>query len=211
MTPDELAALHPKLYHVTTPGSWPQISRHGLLSARAAVALFDPERTVRTAALERRRSTTIALDHPELGHMEINDQLPLSEKALETCLDDGLSPLDWLSILNHRVFFWPSEKQLARLLGARMNKGRDRDVLVFDTLSVAKAHPDLVDLSPINSGATIRRPARRGLATFTPFAELSYNDWRRQRGKTDRIVEVTLRGLLPDPAAHLIRIDHHIG
>lgn len=209
MTPDDLAALHPYLFHVTSPASWPQIQRHGLLSAQAAVDLFDPPSEIRAAVLTAQRPHAIPLKAPSLGAMEVNDQLPLSEKALERCLDDGLTATDWLTILNARVFFWPSEAALDRLLSAKINRTRPRDILVFDTLSVATEHLAQIELSPINSGATIRKPARRGHSSFTPLAKLSYRDWRRQRGGLEKIAEVSIRGSMPGPQAHLIRIDHH--
>lgn len=209
MTPEDLAALHPRLYHVTSPGAWPQIRRHGLLTASASVDLFDPPADTRAAILADRRERSIPLEAPGLGKLEVNDQIPLSMKALATCLDNDLAPSDWLAMLNMRVFFWPSEDALDRLLSARMNRTRARDVLVFETLSLARAHAARLELCPINSGATIRKAARRGMATFTPLTELSYRDWRRRRGRSDQIVEVTLRGSLRDPDAHLVRIDTH--
>ncbi|QPH55781.1 DUF7002 family protein [Pontivivens ytuae] len=209
MTPDELAARHPRLYHVTEPGAWPSIARHGLLSTNAALVRFEavPEMVAEIAGY--RRPAAVPLTHPEHGTLILNDQLPLRESALATCLDDGLTPADWLRMLNDRVFFWPDESSLERLLGARINRDRPRDVLVFDTLSVAQAHLEQMELCPINSGATIRRPARRGLHTFTPVAALSYTQWQRRRGRRDAVREVTIRHALPHPSAHLIEIRSH--
>ena len=209
MTPEELADLHPRLFHVTPPGSWPSIERHGLLSASAAVDLFRPSPATRAAILTDRRATTVWLTHPDLGEREVNDQLPLNDAALAKCLDDRITPQEWRALLNARVFFWPNEEALDRLLSARMNRERSRDVLVFDTLSLARAHGSDLDLCPINSGATIRKPARRGRTTFTPLAALPYRDWRKQRGRMDKIVEITLRGSLPSPKDHLVQIDTH--
>lgn len=209
MTPEELAELHPRLYHVTPPGSWASIERHGLLSAEAAVDLFGPTPETRAAILTDRRAATVRLTHPDLSELEVNDQLPLNDIALAKCLDDGISPQEWRALLNARVFFWPNEEALDRLLSARMNRNRSRDIMVFDTLSLARAHASKIDLCPINSGATIRKPARRGQKTFTPLGALPYREWRKQRGRMDRIVEITLRGSLPNPQDHLVRIDAH--
>ena len=35
---------------------------------------------------------------------------------------------------------------------------------------------DDIEICPINSGSTIRKPARRGLKTFTPLGALPYKD-----------------------------------
>jgi hypothetical protein len=195
MTPEELAALHPKLFHVTAPGAWETISRLGLLPATALVALFEDRRVHLTTT---RRPTEIPLVHPVHGTAILNDNLPLSERALAACLDDGHTPQDWLRILNERVFFWAGEDGLDRLLRARMNRTRPRDVLIFDTLDLVEAHAEQVEISPINSGATVRRPARRGLTTFTPLLAKGYSEWQRQRGRRDRILEVVFRGGVPD-------------
>ena len=206
MTPDELAALHPRLYHLTAPGAHRGIERHGLLSARAILDLAGVAGDERRRLLERRRPAEVTVAHPERGAFTINDNLPLTEAALERCLDDGLSPADWLRALNGRVYLWPSEERLATLLGARTNRDREREVLVFDTRSLAGAHADRVRLSPINGGSTIRKPARRGLATYAPLLAHPYPEWRRLRGRSDAIAEVAIEGSVPDAADHLIEV-----
>ncbi len=204
MTPEELAGRHPRLFHVTSPGAWESIVRHGLLPACDLVDLFAPDRGQPDDLLATRRPAEVVLDHPLHGQAILNDNLPLSERALAACLDDGLRARDWLRLLNQRVFFWSDESGLQRLLGARMNRGRPREVLVFDTLALVAAHADRVEISPINSGATIRRPARRGLATFTPLGAMTYAAWRRRRGRLDRVVEVVVRGGVPDIQRYLL-------
>ncbi|NIA67675.1 hypothetical protein HBA54_03650 [Pelagibius litoralis] len=197
MTPEELTERHPKLFHVTEPGTHRSIREHGLLSTAEILTLFEVEAKERERLMTARRATAISLRHPRHGSAVLNDNLPLSEKALETCLDDGLTPADWLRILNSKVFFWADEAGLQRLLGARMNQGRQREVLVFDTLRVAEAHLDTLCLCPINSGATIRKAARRGLSTFTAAKAHSYAQWRKLRGRSDKVVEITVDHAVP--------------
>ena len=204
VTPEELAARHPRLFHVTTPGSWPLIARHGLLPAAALLELFEVEPARREALVARRRPASVPIRHPVHGEAAITDNVPLSEAALARCLDDGLTPADWLRMLNARVFFWADRARLDGLLNARLNRGRARDVLTFDTLGLARAHAARMEICPINSGSTIRKPARRGLTTFTPLSAMEYRDWQRRRGGRDVIVEVTVRGGVPDAARHLV-------
>lgn len=206
MTPEDLAARYPTLYHATAPGAWASISKHGLLPASALLDLFEVAGARRTELTTKRRPAEVCLDHPAHGTAFLSDNLPLSERALATCLDDGLTPRDWLAMLNERVFFWADADGLARLLGARMNRGRTREVLAFNTLGLVRAHAERVEISPINSGATIRKPARRGLATFTPLLAKGYAEWQRQRGGRDRVLEVVIRGGVPDIARHLVGI-----
>lgn len=206
MTPDELAARHPRLFHVTEPGAWASIRRFGLLSTSRLLDLFELDVGARRVLETHRRPEAVGLSHPSHGDIVLNDNLPLSEAALASCLDDGLKPADWLRMLNARVFFWADEDGLSRLLGAKANRGRSRDVLVVDTLSLARTHADRMELCPINSGATLRKPARRGLSTFTPLAANAYDDWRRLRGKRDRILEVVVRGGVTDIERHVLEV-----
>ena len=121
-------------------------------------------------------------------------------------MDEGLAPADWLRLLNARVFFWASQIGLNRLLGARLNRNRPREIIIIDTLSLAKAHAERVELCPINSGATIRKAARRGLDTFTPMLRYNFNDWSKLRGRRDQILEVTVRDHVIDIAQHTIEV-----
>jgi hypothetical protein len=192
MTAQEFAQRHPHLYHLTDPDALPSIERFGLLSTSALLTLFEVTTAERAAIERRRRSATVSLSHPRYGKVQITDNLPLSEQALGKCLDDNLSPQDWLGMLNERVFFWPSLSTLDVHLNARMNRGRDRRVLVSDTLALARAYGPQMELAAINTGSTIRKPARRGLATFTALHACSRAEWAGLRGRRDTLKEVTL-------------------
>ncbi len=197
MTAEELAAKHPRLYHLTLPSNLPGIEQYGLLPASALMARhgLDLHRT--------RRPTAVPLYDPAHGAATLNDQSPMTEAALARCLDDGLSPGDWLALLNARVFFWADAAGLDRLRHARANRGRTMAVLEVDTARLCRACAGQIELSAINSGATIRRPARRGLATFTPMLRYSYDEWQRLRGGRDRVQEVTVVGGVPLIADYL--------
>jgi hypothetical protein len=205
MTPDDLARRHPYLYHATTPGAAQSIEKHDLLPTSSLLDLFEVHGAAR-CRIERHPSRTgVALHHPLHGTAVISDNSPLSVGALEVRLDDGPHAADWLRMLNERVFFWADEQGLARLLRSRLNRRRVRDVLVVDALSLARAHGTAMEM-PINTGAAIRGPARRGLATFSPLCAYSYEEWQTLRGRRDRILEVTIREPVPDIQALLIRI-----
>jgi hypothetical protein len=206
MTPEELAERHPYLYHVTEPGAWKGIKQNGLLSTTRLLDLFEVDKEKRVIIETQRRPSSIIIEHSRYGRAIINDNLPLNEKSLANCLDHGLTPSDWLRILNSRVFFWASQDGLDSLLGARLNRNRAREILVVDTLSLAKAYADHIELCPINSGATIRKAARRGLNTFSPLGQYSFNEWSRLRGQRDHIREVTVRDAIPDIANHILDV-----
>jgi hypothetical protein len=206
MTPQELAERYPKLYHVTTPGAWESIKKLGLLSTSQLLTLFEIDESSRIEIESKRRATEVELQHPQFGKVTLNDNVPLSEQALSQCLDDQLKPMDWMRLLNARVFFWSNEERLNRLLNAKLNRQRTREVIVVDTLSLATAHAERIDLCPINSGTTIRKPARRGLHTFTPLLKYPFEDWRRLRGRLDDVQEVTVRNHVKDIADHTLEI-----
>jgi hypothetical protein len=206
VTPEELSARHPRLFHVTGAGAWESIRTRGLLSTSRLLDLFEVSGE-RRAQLERaRRPAAVPLHHPVHGTAVLTDQLPMTEAALARCLDGGLVPADWLALLNRRVFFWSDEGGLDRLLKARANRGRALEVLVVDTLPLVRAYADRVELSPINTGATMRRPARRGPETFTPLGALSYDAWSRRRGKRDAVLEVTVLDGVPDVERYVLEV-----
>lgn len=206
MTPEELAARHPLLYHVTEPGAWKSIKKNGLLSTSRLLDLYEVGGLKRETIETKRRPTAVVLDHPRHGQVILNDNVPLSEHALTKCLDDQLTPSEWLRVLNVRVFFWSSKESLDRLLNARLNRQRQREVVVVDTLSLAKAHAPRMELCPINSGATLRKPARRGLSTFTPLLSYHFNDWSKLRGRRDEIREVTIQDQVIDIGDHMVDV-----
>ena len=198
VTPAELAERHSRLYHLTRPEAWPAIAQHGLWSTSALLDRAGLDPPARAAIEQTCRPRAVSLVGHAFGDVVLNDQSPMSDRALAGCLDDGLVPADWLRLLNGRVFFWADEAGLARLLGARANRGRAVLVLTLDTLALAEAYGGRMALSAINSGATIRRPARRGLSTFTPLGAGSYAEWARLRGRRDRVLEVTVEGGVVD-------------
>jgi len=204
MTPEDLARRHPRLFHVTAPGAWPSIAAHGLLPAASRLEVFEVPAAQRAALTVRCRPAKVALDHPRRGRAVLSDKMPPSEAALAGSRDGGRHPGEGLAMLNARVFFRADGAGLARLLAARMNRGRAHQGVVVDALRLAAAHAGRMDLCPINSGSTIRRPARRGAATFTPLGAMGYAELRRRRGGRDRILEVAVVGGVPDIARHVI-------
>ncbi|MBA3449995.1 MAG: hypothetical protein H0T18_02145 [Chloroflexia bacterium] len=208
MSPEDLAAKHPYLYHVTDSRNLPGIKRYGLLPTSSLLSKYEVPCADRAEIERRRRPDSVTLTQPDYGTAIITDNAPLSETKLMNCLDDGLSPGDWLALLNQRFFFWPDEKSREGFLNARINWERDRLVLVLDTLSVARRHGEQMELSAINSGSTLRRPARRGLCTFTPLLRHDYATWRRLRGKLDHIREVAVVGGVDRVDDHLI--EHYV-
>lgn len=109
-------------------------------------------------------------------------------------------------MLNSRVFFWPGMRGLGDLAQAKLNRNRERIILVLDTLRLVRRHFARVELTAINTGSTLRRPAPRGLATFVPVALHSYSDFRNLRRKNSRLKEVVVVGGVPDISDFLVDV-----
>lgn len=180
------------------------IERLGLLTTDQIVERFvdDPQAAARLRT-ERRRDFVVVHDGPD-GRVTINDNLPLHFGNLAPHLDDGLTPQEWLRMLNGRTFFWPRFERGAGFLRAGRRGGRRKLLLTFDTRSLAFAHADRLDLAPINTGSAVRKPARRGQRTFTPAASVGWSEWRRLRGRLDNVAEISVRGGVPDALDHLV-------
>jgi hypothetical protein len=211
MTAEELAAIHPRLFHLCERAAADVILRHGLWSTEQLLGGVDISEAERVRLLSRRRSAPVPLLHRAFGAATINDNLPLSEVKLAACLDDGLTPADWLRLLNRKVFFWAREKDAGSLLGAAGNAGRAKALLVFDTRSLMEAHGPIAAIAAINTGQTrfpFKMATRRGLSTFAPLIKLDYAHWRKdtRSGSTRRIKEVVIEAGVPDAWRYVVKV-----
>ncbi len=102
MTPEDLAALHPRLHHVTFAANAPAIRSRGLHPPAALVAEGPFDAVERLAILSRRRPRPVTFLHRRFGTVTINDNRPLAVGSLADCLDDGLTPEDWITMLSAR-------------------------------------------------------------------------------------------------------------
>lgn len=207
LTPERLATLHPRLYHMASLGSWPSLQRHGLLSTAALLELYAVPSSQRELYESQHRPAIVPLRHPTHGTAELRDQKPMSDAGLRRALRDDLTPADWYCILNARVFFWTTPERLAGLLAGRAYRDHPQTILVLDTASLLAAHAASVELSPINSGSTVYDPAPRGRDTFRPIAEFPFEHWAKKRGSRKKaIVELTVLHAVPDLRDHVLEV-----
>jgi len=114
----------------------------------------------------------------------------MNAAALKGCLID-LRPQQWCESLNSRVFLWPTRERVTRHLGARPAVGTKRIVLSFETKSLFSAlDVDLFELSPINSGSTMRKAAPRGPQTFLRLCDYPFHERRKSGGLKNAIAEI---------------------
>jgi hypothetical protein len=191
-------------------GSFESIQKNGLLSTTALLDLYGLAGEKRDALECCHRPECVTISRKGLPDAVVRDQKPMRENALAKCLTDGLAPADWYRILNDRAFFWLSRDRLRSLLEARAYRNRPHTVLTVDTLSLVKAHGDRIELSPLNSGATLYKPLPRGSKTFMSIADYPFEQRRKTRTLAGALVELVVRGGVPDINNHLIaahRID----
>ena len=207
MTPKDFAVRMPRLYRLSTEGSAGGIRRHGLLCAATSAGLAG------YVLPSKRRPTAIKFMLPDGTPIQITDNSPLSETRLAKILDDGLSPADWMAMLNARVFFWPSRELGAGNLQARRRFGYRSEWHIFDTRRLLEPVWDRAEIAPFNTGSTVRVPPRRGRATFATLAGLNFTAWRRRRrdaglvGSLDIVKEVTVRGDVRTAGSALLSVE----
>jgi hypothetical protein len=208
LTPELLWTRYPRLWHMADPGSWPAIREHGLLSTSALLERYGIVGEEREAIEAARRPECVTIRREGLPDTVIRDQKPMSDDALKRCLEDDLKPADWYRILNARTFFWLSLDRLRGLLRAKAYRDKPQTVLTLDTRSLVEAHAGRIELSPINSGATLFGAAvKRGRRTFMPIADYDFEGWHKKRGASgDPVVELVVRGGVPDIAEHVIAV-----
>lgn len=204
MTDEELVRHFPRLWHMAEDGSFESIMKHGLSSTSALLDRYGITGDERVALESRRRPQSVTISKKGLPNAIVRDQKPMTESALAKCLADDVTPEQWFEILNDRAFFWLSRDRLHGLLGARAYRGRPQTVMTVDTASLLRSHRARIELSPLNSGATIYNPQPRGRDTFLSISEYPFQQRRTTRSVEKSVVELVVRGGVPDIADHLI-------
>ncbi len=210
MTPEELARVSPRVYHMTWEGAWPSIQRHGLLSTAALLDLFEVDGERREELEAAHRPKAVEIRHRKHGVATLRDQKPMSDAGLRRCLEDRLEPADWYRLLNQRVFFWATRERLETLLAARAYRNYRHTVLTVDTQQLVKRCADRIELTTMNTGCTVPFAWPRGLAAFAPIRDFDYEASRKKRG-SKAIAEVAVLYGVPEIAEFVIRAEHRGG
>lgn len=198
MSPEDLVYRFPFLYHVAADGSWPSISRHGLMSTTALLDIWACNAEAREELETRRRPKSVSLRHSIYGTAVVRDQHPMSDAALSKCLT-GMSLSDWYRLLNGQVFFWVKPQSMRAMVNAYPTNYHC--VLTVNTNELLARHFAKVRLSSINSGSTQRRPAVRGRATFRPIS--GYDP-------SGPVHELTVAYSVPDIKELVLKVDRLI-
>jgi Family of unknown function (DUF7002) len=188
-------------------GTWPSIRQRGLLSTQAIVDLYQPDADVCQQILSTVRRDKVPLSSAALGEMTIRDQRPA--KFLKECMNDGVSPQDYLDALNGRVFFWLRLSRLIGLLGAVMYRHSRHTVLHVDTARLISAYPGQIQLAPYNTGDMhVPTLPKRGPDVFTDLADYPYEQWLAKRGRSgEPVVELTISYAIPDIVSFVTKVE----
>jgi hypothetical protein len=184
--------LPPVIYHLAEAVNWPSIERSGLLSTRALLEMAGVSEEERRGIEQRYRNEPVILPNGAV----IRDQKPMPPTALERCLQ-GMTPAQWYTLLNSKVFFWLDVDRLNRM--RRAGGEQAQVVMVIDTARLLAHHSERIALTPINTGNARRRPAQRGLQTFVPYRTWIESGWTSEsqalgtsmRSSSHRPVELT--------------------
>lgn len=197
MDVDSFIAEQPYIYHMAQSGSWPQMSREGLLSTTALLDLY------RKAGEERRlleschRPHSMTITHPDTGGSAvIRDNAAMNEDVLRDLLTGGMKPPDWYRHLNRRVFFWVHEENVLGLLCGRNYRNLAHDVITVCTRRLVERDYDRITISAINSGCVLApNHPQRGPDTFVAIPDAPFEAWckrYRRRGPGRGLMELTV-------------------
>ena len=213
-----LTVAYPRLYHLTARRYWKSILEHGLLSAidLAAECGFD-----RDEIIGRRRATCRHVNAPKSSlKAVIRDQVPMNVDKLLRYIDhqgNRITLERWLERQSERVFFFVSEAAAGRMAAKYEALGHPQDMFVVNADSLVNEHLEDIGLSAYNSG--FNRTDRRNPADhpswyklhhemFMPIADYPYKIWqsRRRKSKGEPVVELTVRGCVPDMRKHTEKV-----
>ena len=206
MTEEELVTNYPRLWHMAHDGAWPAIRDQGLMSAAALVDAYKVDCAGRNALLRCRRPESVSLARNGLPGAVLRDQKPMSDAALNGCLQDGTLPTQWYELLNSRSFFWLSRDRIWRLLRAKAYRSKPQTVLTIETRGLVAAHRERIWLSPINSGSTLFRPQPRSASTFVRIGDFPFSHRAITRGPENNVVELLVEHSVPDVAKHVLAV-----
>jgi hypothetical protein len=196
-----------RVYHMAEAANWEAIRRDGLHSASTLLDIAGVVGAER-ARLERNQR----LAHTELpSGAQIRDQRPMPPNALARCLV-SMSPAEWYALINSHVFFWIDPERLNRQRAA--SEPRPQVVLTIDAEKLVAAYEQQIALTPINTGNARRAPAKRGAATFVPYATWVTSGWASEaaalgtpmRKRSHQPVELTVAGSVPDVRQFVVAV-----
>lgn len=194
MDPADLIERYPFVWHTALLANRDSIRQHGLLSSTAILEKAGVADSDISQLTRQRRPESVAVQGAH-GRVVLRDQKPMQAHNLRL---QNISEGDWYAMLNSRVFFWMSESRLNNMLKAPPYKNHRHLVLQVDTATLVERHHLRIELSKINSGATIFPNApSRGRDTFKPMVDYPHRE----------AAELTVLGGVPDIVEMLVAVE----
>lgn len=195
---------YPDAFHVSLCADPNHVLTHGLNSA-AGLLRFLPDASSAETLVTQRRSM-LSVEAP-WGRAHINDQKPLPRSGLLRCLV-GLTPEQWYEELNRRIFFFVTRRAAERFAMVRATEMPARSIFVLDMHRMVETLGERLELSPINTGAAIRRASPRSRSTFQRIADYPLEQRGRAVGWSGAVAEMSVRAERLD-ITPLVR-DHYV-
>ena len=186
-------------------GSWPSIQERGLLSAEKLCQLFEVPSEATAKLLSEHRPESVELCHEKYGRVVIRDQKPMSVGGLTKALVD-IAPQEWLRLLNSKVYFWPTEERLGRMINARAYKGKEHDIIVIDSLKLLHPYAEKAWLCHLNSGCTTPYAHPRDRTAFKRLSEYPLEERRKKYGIANAVAEIAIDDGVPDIKEAVIKV-----
>ena len=201
--------------------SCPAEGQYGRLDNPAGWREMQDGQTSRIGWKARDTGARVCSDDPESSLTAIiRDQDPLNGgSTLESQLEHQgacITLEEWHERQNDRVFFFPTEKAAKGFAKTYQGKNAPQDILVVCTKSLINEHRDQIELSAYNSGSTEHQGedvvSKNGLEKwhdelFVPLGEYNFDYWRLKKGGPKKaVVEVTVKGGVPDILAHVVKV-----
>ena len=206
---EEMISFHPKLYHVTTRGTWASMMQLGLLSARGLEdwyrSLPDRQKSLVTNHMMRLDSLEAELNMPR--------EIPNRHRTLPTAA--WAVAEDWCERMNVKAFFFLRQEDAEDMVAEYQDHLVPRDMIVVSTESLIEAHRSKIELSAVHSCLDFpgRRvppnyplPGRPHDALFCPIADYPYGTWRKLHGRIEAVRELAVMGGVPDISRHVIDV-----
>jgi hypothetical protein len=200
---DRLIALHPRLYHMAEAGAWRSIRSLGLMSTSAVLDRFGIVGADRSQFESEQRVDKLRIGSGEANGIVLRDQKPMPPSQLVMALEDDLTPEDWYRTINSKVFFWVSYIRLECLLNARSYRLSEHDVLVIESGPLIRAYAEQIRLSPMNSGNTFPKAAKRGANTFSRIEDYPVT---RSGSPRKKIVELVVEHGVSNIADYVLEV-----
>jgi len=199
---EQLIANYPRVYHMAERDTWPSIRQNGLRSTTSVLDWLGVSADLRLQLRSEHRRDKV----PVQGQgrtIVLRDQRPMPPRILAESLLNGVTPRQWYETINDKVFFWAAERRLMGLLGAKLYRELEHDVLTLDTRSFAAAHQAKIWLCHMNSGAVVPWKLRRDMTIFKRIADYPV---KRNGSPTKPVVEIVVDGEVLDVADHLVEV-----